>query len=407
MDLLEARIVIVGAGQAGASLAARLRALGHRGPLTLIGEEPALPYQRPPLSKAYLKGELPAERLHLRPASFYAAEAIDLRTGVRVTAIDRRAREVALSDGTRLPWDRLALTTGAAPRRLPEGMGGDLDGVLVLRNLADADALAARLKPQARALVVGGGYIGLEAAAALRGAGLAVTLIETAPRILARVAAPETADYFRALHLSHGVDLREGTGLARLVGTDGRLTDAILSDGTDLPVDLALVGIGVAPETDLAQAAGLAIENGVAVDAAGRSSDPAIFAAGDCASFPLGEVRIRLESVPHAIDQAEVVAAAMLGQPVAYEARPWFWSDQYDVKLQIAGLNFGWRRIVVRPGARPGSQSVWYFDGALLLAVDAMNDPRAFMTARRWIEAGRSPDPDLVADPATDLGKLA
>lgn len=407
MDLLEARIVIVGAGQAGASLAARLRALGHRGPLTLIGEEPALPYQRPPLSKAYLKGEIPAERLALRPASFYAAENIDLRTGLRVTAIDRRAREVALSDGTRLPWDRLALATGATPRRLPEGMGGDLDGVLVMRNLADADALKARVKPQARALVVGGGYIGLEAAAALRGAGLAVTLIETAPRILARVAAPETAAYFRALHRAHGVDLREGTGLARLVGTDGRLTDAILSDGTDLPVDLALVGIGVAPETDLAEAAGLAIENGVAVDAAGRSSDPTIFAAGDCVSFPLGEVRIRLESVPHAIDQAEVVASAMLGQPVAYEAKPWFWSDQYDVKLQIAGLNFGWRRIVVRPGARPGSQSVWYFDGALLLAVDAMNDPRAFMTARRWIEAGRSPDPDLVADPATDLGKLA
>lgn len=405
MDLLEARIVVIGAGQAGAALAARLRALGHRGPLVLIGEEAAAPYQRPPLSKAYLKGDLDRERLHLRPASFYAAERIDLRTGVRAIGIDRRAREVLLSDGARLAYDRLALTTGATPRRLPEGMGGDLDGVLALRNLADADALAARLRPEARALVVGGGYIGLEAAAALRGAGLAVTLIETAPRILARVAAPATADYFRALHRAHGVDLREGTGLARLTGGP-QVTGAVLSDGSELPVDLALVGIGVTPQTDLAEAAGLGVENGVAVDALGRTSDPAIFAAGDCASFPHQGRRIRLESVPHAIEQAEAAAAAMLGQPIDYLARPWFWSDQYDVKLQIAGLNDGWRRTVVRPGARPGAQSVWYFDGALLLAVDAMNDPRAYMTGKRWIEAGRSPDPDLLSDPAQDLAKL-
>ena len=405
MDLFEARIVVIGAGQAGAALAARLRALGHRGPLALIGEEDAAPYQRPPLSKAYLKGDLDRERLHLRPASFYAAERIDLRTGARAIGIDRRGREVLLSDGSRLAYDRLALTTGATPRRLPEGMGGDLDGVLALRNLADADALAARLRPEARALVVGGGYIGLEAAAALRGAGLAVTLIETAPRILARVAAPATADYFRALHRAHGVDLREGTGLARLTGGP-QVTGAVLSDGSELPVDLALVGIGVMPQTDLAEAAGLSVENGVAVDALGRTSDPAIFAAGDCASFPHQGRRIRLESVPHAIEQAEAAAAAMLGQPVDYLARPWFWSDQYDVKLQIAGLNDGWRRTVTRPGARPGAQSVWYFDGALLLAVDAMNDPRAYMTGKRWIEAGRSPDPDLLADPAQDLAKL-
>lgn len=407
MDLLEARIIVIGAGQAGAALAARLRALGHRGPLTLIGAEPEPPYQRPPLSKAYLKGELPRERLQLRPPSFYAAEAIDLRPGAAVTAILRRTREVQLADGSRLPYDLLALATGARPRRLPQGMGGDLDGVCVMRSLADADELAARLGTARRALVVGGGYIGLEAAAALRDAGLAVTLIETAPRILARVAAPATADYFRDLHLRHGVDLREGTGLARLTGVDGRMRAAVLSDGTELEVDLAVVGIGVAPETDLAEAAGLRLDNGVAVDAQARSSDPAIFAAGDCASFPHQGMRIRLESVPNAIDQAETAAAAMLGQAVEYQARPWFWSDQYDVKLQIAGLNQGWKRTVTRPGARPGSQSVWYFDGGLLLAVDAMNDPRAYMTGKRWIEAGRSPDPDRVADPAEDLGKLA
>lgn len=406
MELERARIVVVGAGQAGAALAARLRALGHAGPLTLIGAEPDPPYQRPPLSKAYLKGQTARERLQLRPPSFYAAEGIELVTGAAVVAIDRAGRDVALADGRRRPWDLLALTTGATPRRLPAAIGGALDGVLVMRGLADADALAARLAPGARALVVGGGYIGLEAAAALAGAGVSVTLVEAAERILARVAAPATADYFRALHRRHGVDLRESAGLARLVGSDGRVTGAVLADGAEIAVDFVLVGIGVAPETALAEAAGLAVDDGIVVDAAGRTSDPAIFAAGDCARFPHGDVTTRLESVPHAIDHAEAVAEAMLGRDVAYAARPWFWSDQYDVKLQIAGLNAGWERTVTRPGARPGSQSVWYFAGARLLAVDAMNDPRAYMTAKRWIEAGVSPDAAAVADPAVDLRTL-
>jgi 3-phenylpropionate/trans-cinnamate dioxygenase ferredoxin reductase subunit len=405
MDPETARIVVVGAGQAGAALAARLRALGHRGPLTLVGGEPEPPYQRPPLSKAYLKGEMTRERLHLRPASFYAAEAIELRTGVAAVAIDRALREIVLADGARLPYDRLALTTGATPRRLPAAIGGDLDGVLTMRSLADADQLAARLAPGARAVVVGGGYIGLEAAAVLVGAGIAVTLIEAAPRILARVAAPATADYFRDLHRAHGVDIREGAALVRLTG-ETRVTGAELATGETLPADLVLVGIGVVPDTHLAEAAGLAIENGVVVDEAGRTADPAIFAAGDCASFPHAGARIRLESVPHAIDQAEAVAAAMLDRPVPYIARPWFWSDQYDVKLQIAGLNAGWDRTIVRPGARPGAESVWYYAGRRLLAVDAMNDPRAYMTGKRWIEAGVSPDPDALADPASDLKAL-
>ncbi|MBP7002446.1 FAD-dependent oxidoreductase [Amaricoccus sp.] len=405
MDAETARIVVVGAGQAGASLVARLRALGHRGPLTLVGAEPEPPYQRPPLSKAYLKGEMARERLHLRPPSFYEAEGIALVTGVAATAIDRAAREVALADGTRLGYDRLALATGSTPRRLPAAIGGDLDGVLTMRSLADADLLATRLVPGARAVVVGGGYIGLEAAAVLVGAGLSVTLIEAAPRILARVAAPATADYFRALHRGHGVAIREDAALVRVTG-ERRATGVELAGGEILPADLVLVGIGVAPDVELAAAAGLAVENGVAVDAEGRTSDPAIFAAGDCASFPHEGRRIRLESVPHAIEQAEAVASAMLDQPVPYAAKPWFWSDQYDVKLQIAGLNAGWDRTIVRPGARPGAESVWYYAGPRLLAVDAMNDPRAYMTGKRWIEAGVSPDPDALADPAADLKAL-
>ncbi len=405
MDLTDARIVVVGAGQAGAALVARLRALGHVGPLTLLGDEPDPPYQRPPLSKAYLKGEMARERLHLRPASFYAGERIDLVTGARAVAIDRGAREVSLADGRRVGYDRLALTTGATPRQLPAAMGGALAGVLTMRGLADADALAARLAPGARALVVGGGYIGLEAAAVLVSAGLSVTLVEAAERILARVAAPATSDYFRDLHRGHGVDLREAAGLLRLIGPD-RVRGAALADGAEVGVDLALVGIGVVPETALAEAAGLEVADGVRVDVRGATSDPYIFAAGDCASFPHEGRMIRLESVPHAIDHAEAVAASMLGAEEGYVAHPWFWSDQYDVKLQIAGLNAGWDRTATRAGARPGSQSVWYFAGRRLLAVDAMNDARAYMTAKRWIEAGASPDCDAVANADLDLKTL-
>jgi 3-phenylpropionate/trans-cinnamate dioxygenase ferredoxin reductase subunit len=406
VDAKTARIVVVGAGQAGASLVARLRALGHAGPLTLVGDEPVPPYQRPPLSKGYLKGELTRERLFLRPPSFYEGEGIALLTGTAATAIDRAAREVALADGRRLPYDLLALTTGARPRRLPAARGGALPGVLLMRHLADADALGAAVGPGARALIVGGGYIGLEAAAVVRQKGLEVTLVEAAPRILARVAAPATADYFRELHRAHGVRIREADGLDHLTG-ETAVTGAVLADGTEITADLVLVGIGIEPDTALAAAAGLALDDGIAVDAHGRTSDPTVFAAGDCASFPYRGARVRLESVPNAIDHGEAVAAAMLGDETPYVARPWFWSDQYDVKLQIAGLNTGWQRTTLRPGARPGSQSVWYWQGDRLLSVDAMNDPRAYMTAKRWIEAGVSPDPEAVADPAADLKALA
>lgn len=396
------RVVVVGAGQAGAALAAKLRALGHKGPITLVGDENAPPYQRPPLSKAYLLGQIGEDRLYLRPADFYAQSDIDLRTGCRVTGIDRVARVVETTAG-QIPYDILALTTGAAPRRLPGAIGGDLPGVFTLRGIADVEAIRPALSPGARLLVVGGGYIGLEAAAVARKLGLEVTLIELADRILKRVAALETSDYFRDLHTAHGVTILEGQGLARLRGAD-RVGGAILSDGRDIPADAVIVGVGVTPGTDLAQAAGLAVDNGIAVDELGRTSAPDIWAAGDCASFPRHGTRIRVESVQNAIDMAETVAANMLGGAVAYDPVPWFWSDQYDVKLQIAGLNTGYTDVVTRAGG--DGRSHWYFAGNRLLAVDAMNDGRAYMVGKRLLETGKSPAPAALADPATDLKAL-
>lgn len=400
------RVVIVGAGQAGAALAARLRAQGFGGDLTLVGAEPEAPYQRPPLSKKYLTGELPRERLMLRGPGFWAEQGIALLTGTAVAGIDRAARQVVLADGRSLPYDALALTTGSAPRLLPEGVGGGLRGVLPMRSLADADALAEVAKPGARALIVGGGYIGLEAAAVLRGLGLEVVLVEAAPRVLGRVAAPETAAWFRDLHRARGVDLREGTGLRNLTGTGGRVTGAELADGSRVAADFVVLGIGIRPETALAEAAGLAVSDGIEVDDRGVTSDPAIRAAGDCARLPWRGRRIRLESVQNAIDQAEAAADAMLGGGAPYDPVPWFWSDQYEVKLQIAGLSSGWERVVTRPGAKPGTHSVWYFAEGRLIAVDAMNEPRSYMLGKRWIEAGHSPDPVALADPAQDLKAL-
>ena len=396
-------VVVVGGGQAGASLVVKLRNLGFAGPVRLISAEPVPPYQRPPLSKAYLMGEMAAPRLYLKPEAFYAEAGIDLVLGTEVTAIDPAARTVTA--GETFDYDHLALCTGSTPRRLPAAIGGALDGVFEVRTLADVDTMAPHVTAGKRALVIGGGYIGLEAAAVAAKLGLTVTLVEMAERILQRVAAPETSAFFRALHRSHGVDLREGVGLERLVG-EHRVTGAVLTDGTELEIDLAIVGVGIAPATGLAEAAGLTLDNGIAVNDRGQSSDPAIWAAGDCASLPYRGRRIRLESVQNAIDQAEAVAANIMGADEAYLPKPWFWSDQYDVKLQITGLNTGYDRVVIREGDKPGTVSHWYYAGDTLLAVDAMSDPRSYMVGKRLIEAGRSPDPAAIADPEADLKAL-
>jgi 3-phenylpropionate/trans-cinnamate dioxygenase ferredoxin reductase subunit len=397
-------IVVIGAGQAGASLVAKLRALGHEGSVTLVGEEPVLPYERPPLSKGYLLGDLDQERLYLRQQSFYDEHRIETLLGCPVERIDRANRTVHL-DGRSLPYDALALTTGSTPVRLPADVGGELPGVFVVRTLADVDALAQECRAGARALVVGGGYIGLEAAAVFSARDMQVTVVEIAERILRRVACAATSDYFRSLHTARGVDVREGAALEELIG-DERVRSARLSDDSVIDVDLVVVGIGVRPSSSLAHRAGLDVDDGIAVDDRGRTSDPAVWAAGDCASFPFHGRRIRLESVQNAVDQANVVAANMLGADVPYDPVPWFWSDQYDVKLQIAGLNSEFDSVAVRPGTRDGAVSHWYYRDGRLLSVDAMNDPRSYMLGKRLLEAGVVVDPAVAADPTADLKAL-
>jgi 3-phenylpropionate/trans-cinnamate dioxygenase ferredoxin reductase subunit len=400
------RAIIIGAGQAGAQAAASLRQAGFPGDIVLIGEEREPPYQRPPLSKAFLQGELAADRLALRPPAFYDQQRIELRLGVRIAAIDRAKREIETADGERLAYDSLLLATGAPPRRLV-CPGADLPGIHYLRTLADSRALQPVLRGRRRIAVIGAGYIGLEVAASARKAGAAVTVIEMAERALARVAGAEISDHFAFVHRAHGVTLRFGAAVEGFNGGGG-VESAALTTGEVVPCDAVVVGIGAAPATGLAKAAGLAIDNGIATDSQARTSDPAIFAAGDCASHPslLYGRRIRLESAPNAIEQGKIAGANMAGGNVAYDAVPWFWSDQYDVKLQTAGVSDGADRRVVRGAPRQGRFSVWYLKEERLIAVDAVNDPAAFLASKKLIAAGARPDPKILADSAADLKQL-
>lgn len=398
------RVVIVGAGQAGSSTALKLRALGFSGEIILIGDEPIAPYQRPPLSKSYLLGKTTAEALLLRPLSLYRDQTIELRLGCRVDRIQPHVRRIETSTGS-LDYDHLVLATGAKPLRLDSSIGGALGNVFTLRSIEDVDRIRPLFEAGRRLLVAGGGYVGLEVAAVAAKSGLQVTLVEMADRILKRVACAETAGYFRDLHTRHGVRIIEAIALGQLEG-DGLATRARLSNGEKLAVDLVIAGIGVRPDVRLASSAAIHVADGIEVDEFGRTSIEGIWAAGDCASFPHQGIRIRLESVPHAIDHAETVAANICGTREPYVATPWFWSDQFDVKLQIAGLNAGYDRVVVRCDGRPSVASHWYFREETLIAVDAMNDARSYMIAKRLIAAGISPDPESVGNPATDLGLL-
>ena len=397
-----AHVIIIGAGQAGYSCAGRLRGDGFDGDITLIGTESAPPYQRPPLSKGYLLGALETERLYLRPMSFYQDNNITLRLNQTASKVDSTAQTITINDEV-LHYTDLVFTTGSEPRRLPDAVGGGLDGVYTLRGLDCVNRLRDEFKKDQHLLIIGGGYIGLETAAVARQMGVKVSLIEMSERILQRVAAPQTSDFFRTLHTEHGTDIIEGVGLKTLLG-DTRVRQAELTDGRILDIDFAIAGIGILPRTELAESTGVTLDNGIKTDEFGRTSHPHIWAAGDCASFPYKNGRLRLESVPHAIEHGEIVAQNIMGAGVGYTAKPWFWSDQFDVKLQIAGLNTGYDNVITRKGDT--GVSFWYYLGDTLLAVDAMNDARGYMVGKRLLEAGKTADKTAIANPQTDLKTL-
>jgi 3-phenylpropionate/trans-cinnamate dioxygenase ferredoxin reductase subunit len=401
------RVIIIGAGQAGGETAQRLRQAGFDGDITLIGEEPVAPYQRPPLSKAYLKGELDMDRLLLRPASVYAEENITLLTSLRAVWIDRANKKVRVEGGRELPYDVLVLATGAKPRKLPL-VGADLDGVHLFRTAADADALRPRMVSGAKLVVVGAGYIGLEAAAVARQLGLDVTVIETAVRPLARVTSPEVAGFFLDEHTRQGVRFVLGGQPALIKGRE-RVTGVALSDGADVPADIVIAGIGVTPEVALAQQCGLAVENGIVTDRQCLTSDPAIYAIGDCASRPMAhfEQRIaRLESVHNAVEGAKIVAAAITGGKPHIEEAPWFWSDQYDLKLQIAGLFQGYGHIVLRGVMADRAFAAFYYKGPKLIAVDAVNRPAEYLGAKMLIQTGRTVAPSELEDESRPMKEI-
>ena len=402
-------IVIAGAGHAGGSAAAILRQLGWLGAITLVGEEPIPPYQRPPLSKAWLKGEATAESLALRPATFYPDATIDLRLNTRVTAIDRAAKAVMLSDGGVLSYEYLILATGARARRLPLP-GVDLDGVLELRSAADADRLKAALHPGAGLAVIGGGYIGLEAAASARALGADVTIIERESRVLARVACPILSDFFQTFHRGQGVTIEVDAQVAALEGSHGRVTGVRLGDGRLIPCDAALVGVGAVANDELAQEAGLTCQNGIVVDLAARTADAAIFAIGDCTSrpLPLYDRMGRLESVPNALEQAKQAASAICGKPAPAPEVPWFWSDQYDLRLQIAGMPFDATEIVVRGDVSAGKFALFHLtaDGTVQ-AVEAVNASTEFMGGRRIIARRKRLTRSRIEDMSVSMQELA
>ncbi len=400
----EDHVIIVGASHAGAGAASSLRQMGYDGAITLIGEETVAPYHRPPLSKAYLSGEADRASLLLRPEESYAEHDITLRLGERVGAIHTDDKTVQLDSGERLAWSHLILATGARVRPLPIP-GADRNGVYYLRDTQDVEAIRAKIVKGGRAVIIGGGYIGLETAASLTKLGMEVTLLEAQDRILQRVTSPVMSDFYRQVHREAGVTILEGCLASEIAGGNASPHLVKTSCGQSHPADLVIIGIGVIPNTDLAEFAGLTISNGIQVNEYCQTSHPDIFAIGDVAAqySPLYEREVRIESVPDATEQGKTVARFITGQPKPHEALPWFWSDQFDLKLQIAGLSDGYDDVVVRGDQAAHSFAAYYFKGDRLLAVDAVNAPRDFMMARMALSKGKTLDKAVLRDQTAEL----
>jgi len=409
LDLTGAtQIVVIGGGQAGAQALQSLRQGGYEGKLTLVADEAALPYQRPPLSKAYMKGEFSEERLYFRPEAWYQDQKIEVILSTHAAKIDRTAQMVELPHGGQIAYDALIIATGSRPRVLPT-KGADLAGVHDLRDLSDVERIRPNMISGRRMVIIGAGYIGLEAAAVARQMGLEVTVLEMATRVLARVTSPVMSEFFETEHRAQGVTILTGARLDHIDGADGKVTAAVLADGTRIDADIVLVGIGILPNEELAKDAGIACNNGILVDRDARTSDPRVFAAGDCASRPLVHFGRsgRLESVHNAIEQGKLAAAAILGKPRPAEDCPWFWSDQYDLKLQIAGLSQDYDEIVVRGDPKDRKFAAFYLRNGTLIAVDAVNSPPEFLASKKLIMSGAKLAPAVLGDTSVSMKDIA
>jgi len=396
-------VVVVGAGQAASQLVASLRTEGFTGAITLIGDEKHLPYQRPPLSKAYLKGEIAADRLFIKPREFYGEANCTLHLGRSATAVDRKARQVLLDDGTRIPYTKLVFATGSRVRKLPIP-GADLPGCYYLRGIDDVDFLRPRMTPGARLAIVGAGYIGLEVAAVAVKRGLKVSVIEAMPRVLARAASPQISAFFEDEHRKAGVDLRCYVRTESIAQTGDML--AVSTSSGIIPADFVLVGVGILPNVELAKDAGLEIDNGIVVNQFAQTEDPDVFALGDCANLPNSfakDGRVRLESVQNAIDQAKHAALAIVGKSKPYDEVPWFWSDQFDLKLQIAGLSTPGDQIVLRGDPASRSFAAFHLQDGTVTAVEAVNAAPEYMMGRRIIAARARVAPERLADKAVPM----
>lgn len=397
-------VVIIGAGHAAGQVAASLRQDGHEGPIIMLGDEPVIPYQRPPLSKQYLSGEQGIERVYLRPQKFYDDKKIDVRTGVSVDRIDRAAKSVHTTAGDTIAYDQLIIATGSRARKLSIE-GSTLGGIHYLRSVADVDAIRSEMAPGKKLVIVGGGYIGLEVASVAVAAGLEVHVIEMEARILQRVTTPDMSAYYHQLHTSRGVHIHTSIGVKGFTGSGGRVS-AVLAGDQSFPADLVIVGIGIIPNIEIARDAGITCDNGIVVDEHCRTSDPDIYAIGDCTNHPnplLGR-RLRLESVPNAMEQARVASANIRGDAKTYSAIPWFWSDQYELKLQMVGFSADGNQQVLRGDKAANQFAVFYLKDGVVVAADTVNSPKEFMLCKQMI--GKPVDAVKLADPAQDLKAL-